>query len=60
MALMKPKLFPKSLGRDEKITYIKFNHKSNLHFLMEKILKEYVRVSSRKSLLEKKKLLTST
>ena len=50
MGLTKLKLFPKSLGQDWKITYINFNHKSNLHFLIQKILKEYVRMSPRKNL----------
>lgn len=38
-----------SLGQEQKITYINFSHKSNLHFLMDKILKEYVRMRPRKS-----------
>ena len=32
-----------SFGQEEKITYINFNCKSKLHFLMENNVKEYVR-----------------
>ena len=48
LGLKKLELILKNLGRDEKIIYVNFDHKSNLHLVMEKNLKEYVKISSRK------------
>ena len=48
LGLKKLELIWKSLKRDEKIIYINFDCKSDLHFLMEKNVKEYLGVSSRK------------
>ena len=48
LGLKKLELLWKSLGRNEKIIYINFDLNSNLHFLMEKNVKEYVGISSRK------------
>ena len=48
LGLKKLELIWKSLGRYEKIIYINFNHKSSLHFLMEKSIIEYVEIPSRK------------
>ena len=48
MGLKKLELIWKCLRQNEKIIYVNFDHKSNLHFLMEKNVKEYVRISSRK------------
>ena len=48
LGLKKLELIWKSLKRDEKIIYINFDFKSDLHFLMEKNVKEYLGVSSRK------------
>ena len=48
LGLKKLELILKNLGQHEKIIYINFDCKSNLHLLMEKNVKEYVRISSRK------------
>ena len=48
LGLKKLELIWKSLRRDENIIYINFDWKSNLHFLMEKNVIEYVGISSRK------------
>ena len=48
LGLKKLELIWKSLRQNEKIIYINFDRKSNLHFLMESNLKEYVGISSRK------------
>ena len=48
LGLKKLELIWKSLKRDENIVYINFDWKSNLHFLMEKNVREYVGISSRK------------
>ena len=48
LGLKKLELIWKSLRQNEKIIYINFDRKSNLHFLMERNLKEYVGISSRK------------
>ena len=48
LGLKKLELISNSLGRNEKIIYVNFDNRSKLHFLMEKNLKEYVKVSSRK------------
>ena len=48
LGLKKLELISKSLTRNRKIVYINFDSKSNLHFLMEKNLKEYVDISPRK------------
>ena len=48
LGLKKLELIWKSLNRDEKIIYINFDCKSKLHFLMEKNVKEYLGISSRK------------
>ena len=41
LGLKKLELIYKSLGREEKIIYVNFDHKSMLHFLMEKNAKTY-------------------
>ena len=48
LGLKKLELIFNSLGRNEKIIYVNFDSKSKLHFLMEKNVKEYVEISSRK------------
>ena len=48
LGLKKLELISNGLGRNEKIIYINFDSKSKLHFLMEKNLKKYVDISSRK------------
>ena len=48
LGLKKLELIWKSLRRDENIIYINFDWKSDLHFLMEKNVREYVGISSRK------------
>ena len=48
LGLKKLELISDSLGRNGKIVYINFDGKSNLHFLMEKNLEEYVKIPSRK------------
>ena len=48
LGLKKLELILKSLKHNEKIFYINFDRKSNLHFLMEKNVKDYVGISSRK------------
>ena len=48
LGLKKLELIWKSLKQNEKIMYINFDRKSNLHFLMEKNVKDYVGISSRK------------
>ena len=47
MGLKKLELILKTLGPDEKIIYINFDHKSNLHFLMEKNVKRYAGIPPR-------------
>ena len=48
LGLKKLELIWKSLRQNEKIIYINFDRSSNLHFLMEKNVIEYVGISSRK------------
>ena len=48
LGLKKLELISKNLGQHEKIIYINFDPMSNLHFLMEKNVKRYVRISQRK------------
>ena len=48
LGLKKLEIIFKSLEGDEKIIYMNFDHKSNLHLVMEKNVKEYVKISSRK------------
>lgn len=48
LGLKKLELFSKSLKQDERIIYINFDSKSYLHFLMEKNVRKYVRISLRK------------
>ena len=49
LGLKKLELISKnSVGRNEKIIYVNFDSKSKLHLLMEKNVKEYVEISSRK------------
>ena len=48
LGLKKLELISKCLKQDERIIYINFDSKSYLHFLMEKNVREYVRISSRK------------
>ena len=48
LGLRKLELILNCLGRNGKIVYINFDSKSNLHFLMEKNLEEYVGISPRK------------
>ena len=48
LGLKKLELIWNSLGRNEKIIYVNFDSKSKLHSVMEKNVKEYVRISSRK------------
>ena len=48
LGLKKLELIWNSLGRNEKIIYVNIDSKSKLHFLMEKNVKEYVKISSRK------------
>ena len=49
LGLKKLELISKnSHGRNEKIIYVNFDSKSKLHLLMEKNVKEYVEISSRK------------
>ena len=48
LGLKKLELILKSLKHNEKIFYINFDRKSNLHLLMEKNVKDYVGISSRK------------
>ena len=48
LGLKKLELIWKSLKQNEKIIYINFDGRSNLHFVMEKNVKEYVGISSRK------------
>ena len=49
LGLKKLELISKnSVGRNEKIIYVNFDSKSKLHLLMEKNVKEYVEIPSRK------------
>ena len=48
LGLKKLELIWNSLGRNEKIIYVNFDSKSKLHFLMEKNVKEYVKIPTRK------------
>ena len=48
LRLKKLELISKNLGQHEKIIHINFDPKSNLHFLMEKNVERYVRISQRK------------
>ena len=48
LGLKKLELIWKGLKQNEKIIYINFDRKSDLHFLMEKNVKEYVEILSRK------------
>ena len=48
LGLKKLELIWKSLKQNEKIIYINFDCKSNLHFVMEENLRKYVGISSRK------------
>ena len=48
LGLKKLEIISKISGLDEKIIYINFDCKSNLHFCMEKNIKEYTGISSRK------------
>ena len=48
LGLKKLEMISKSLGPREKIIYINFDHKSKLHFLMEKNAKTYAGILSRK------------
>ena len=48
LGLKKLELIWNSLGRKEKIMFVNFDRKSELHFLMEKNVKEYAKISSRK------------
>ena len=48
LGLKKLELISRSLERNEKIIYINFDRRSNLHFLMEKNVREYIEISSRK------------
>ena len=51
LGLKKLEIIWKGLKQNEKIIYINFDCKSHLHFLMEKYVKQYVGVSSRKIML---------
>ena len=51
LGLKKLEIIWKGLKQNEKIIYINFDCKSHLHFLMEKYVKHYVGVSSRKIML---------
>ena len=48
LGLKKLEMISKNSGLDEKIIYINFDCKSYLHFCMEKNIKEYTGISSRK------------
>ena len=48
LGLKKLEMISKNSGLDEKIIYINFDCKSNLHICMEKNIKEYTGISSRK------------
>ena len=48
IGLKKLELIAKSLGQDEKIIYVNFDCKSQLHYLMEDNVKQYTGISSRK------------
>ena len=49
LGLKKLELISKNnLGQNKKIIYVNFDSKSKLHFLMEKNVKEYAKISSRK------------
>ena len=48
LGLKKLELISKNLGQHEKIIYINFDPKSNLHLLMEKNVKRYGRIPQRK------------
>ena len=48
LGLKKLELIWKTLRKDEKIIYINFDRRSSFHFLMEKNVKDYVGISSRK------------
>ena len=49
LGLKKLELISKNnLGQNKKIIYVNFDSKSKLHFLMERNVKEYVKISSRK------------
>ena len=48
LGLKKLELISKTLGRNEKILYINFDRKSDLHFSMEKNVKTYAGISPRK------------
>ena len=48
LGLKKLELIWKNRRQNEKIVYINFDSKSELHYVMEKNVKEYVKISSRK------------
>ena len=48
LGLKKLELISKNLGQHEKIIYINFDPKSNLHFVMEKNVKRYAGIPQRK------------
>ena len=48
LGLKKLELILENCRQDEKIVYINFDSQSKLHYLMEKNVKEYVRISTRK------------
>ena len=48
LGLKKLELISKNLGQHEKIIYINFDQRSDLHFLMEENVKRYARISPRK------------
>ena len=48
LGLKKLELILESRGPKEKIMYVNFDRESELHFLMEKNVKEYAKISSRK------------
>ena len=48
LGLKKLELIWKNRGENEKIVYINFDSKSKLHYVMEKNVKDYVKISSRK------------
>ena len=48
LGLKKLELIWKNCGPDEKIVYINFDSKSKLHYVMEKNVRDYVNISSRK------------
>ena len=48
LGLKKLELIWKNRRKDDKLVYINFDSKSNLHYVMEKNVKDYVKISSRK------------